>query len=92
MMAPYQLPLRLVLKNVAVRLPRNTGVFQSFHNTGIIIHYYHFKRQTRWAAPVLTRRKRGWVASLTPDLFCRPENSGTNQIPAFKWPLSETRS
>ena len=35
---------------------------------------------TRWAAPVLTRRKRGRVASLTPDLFCRPENGGPNQI------------
>ena len=33
-----------------------------------------------WAVPVLTRRKRGRVASLTPDLFCRPENGGTNQI------------
>ena len=64
-MAPYQLPLRLALKNVAVRLPRNTCVFQSFHNTGIIIHYYHFKRQTRWAAPVLTQRKGGRVVSLT---------------------------
>ena len=65
MMAPYQLPLRLALKNVAVRLPRKTGVFQSFHNTGIIIHYYHFKRQTRWAVPVLTQRKGGRVVSLT---------------------------
>ena len=27
----------------------------------------------------------GRVASLTPDLFCRPENGGTNQTIGFKW-------
>ena len=39
-----------------------------------------------------SRRKRGRVASLSPDLFRRPENSGTNQIAVFKWALSETRN
>ena len=33
----------------------------------------------RWAAFILMRRKRERIASLTPDLFCRPENGGTMQ-------------
>ena len=39
-----------------------------------------------------SRGERGRVESLSPDLFRRPENGGTNQIAVFKLPLSETRN
>ena len=43
---------------------------------------------SRWTASVLIRAK-GRVANLYPDLFYCTKNGSTNQIAAFKWPLSE---